>query len=420
MGESYFGVMQYLVAATQPPSLKTIVPFDAWTDIYRDTIYHGGLYNTGFQSMWLSTMYELLRPCPGDPPTEKWLPSRSVILDTVMRETDGPYYWERSAHTKFDKITVPIYHIACASRHYNHRQGQLNAYTQINTPKKLLIGPERPAEFFYSEALCEQIARWLDFWLKGIDTGIMNEPEVTLYMGGTNEWRYEFEFPLARTQWTKLYLHTENNRPASQPPYGLLGETMPGDEPPDSYEYLESRGVVEANLPVLAYSTPPLAKDMEVVGPATLVLYASSSADDVPWMINIDDVAPDGSFEVISKGWLRASHREVDEASSKPGQPYHPHTNPLPIEPNKPYDFEIGIWPICRTFRAGHSMRLRIASWESPKWDAHHFHVVLERPSKNTFYHNREYPSYLLLPIIPLGSCPTNLVPDINYKTAST
>jgi predicted acyl esterase len=118
----------------------------------------------------------------------------------------------------------------------------------------------------------------------------------------------------------------------------------------------------------------------------------------------------------VSKGWLKASHREVDEAKSRPGQPFHTHTDPVPIEPDKVYRYDIEIWPLCRTFKKGHRLRLRIASGDSPVWDVMNYHNTIFQPGRNTVYHNKEYSSHLILPVIPESQSLTELRPDIDYK----
>jgi predicted acyl esterase len=359
-------------------------------------------------------VYERCLPGQGEPEPERWRLPSDVLLALRQHSADGPYYWERSARTKFDRITIPVFHIVCASQ-FIHYRGHLLAYSAINTPKKLLVGTGSPWAFFHSRALSQQIGQWLDFWLKGTDSGIMNQPTVTMYVSGADEWRYEDDYPPARMKYAKLYLRCGDKGPASEPPFGSLRETHPEDEAPDSYQYPESQRVVEANLPVLGYSTPPLSEDMELIGPASLVLYAASTVEDASWMVKIDDEAPDGSCTVVSKGWLRASHREVDEARSTPGQPFHIHTNPAPIEPDKVYRYEIGIWPIFRTFKKGHRLRLRIASSDSRTWDANNFHTPVELPATNTVYHDSQYPSHLLLPSAPAAGAAREK-PDIDYK----
>jgi predicted acyl esterase len=415
IGESYYAVIQYLVAATQPPSLKTIVPYDGFSDLYRDVVYQGGIYNAGFLGYWFPSVYESCLP-QNESQSPKWLPPKSACLETVLSNTDGPYYWERSSCTKFDKIKIPIYHMAAAG-HYAHYRGQLDAYQSINSPKKLLVGPAPPFEMFYHPALCKQILRWLDYWLKGIDTGIMEEPPITIYLTGASKWRYEYDYPLERTQWTKLYLRQGENGTASSPPYGDLSNEKPDAEDPETYDFPESQRKVAADAPVLAFSTPPLAKDMEIVGPACLVLYASSTADDMNWVVKIDDIAPDNSFKVVTKGWLKAAYREVDEAKSSPGRPFHPHEKPKPIEKNKIYKYEIELWPIFRTFKAGHRLRLRIASGDSFGYDVLNYHSILFQPASNTVYHDKDSASYLVIPVIPFDDAIRKLkAPEINYK----
>jgi predicted acyl esterase len=414
VGESYYAQIQYLVAATQPPHLRTIVPFDGWTDIYRDLVFHGGLFSQGFFAPWISIVCDRILPELGTRPPKKWMPAQNIIGDTVTRNpTDGPYYWERSSYTKFERIKVPTYHIISPT-HYVHYRGQLIAYNNIDTPKKLLVTAGMPWPLLYHPALNLEITRWLDYWLKGIDNGIIGEPPVTLFIQGSNEWRFEFEYPLHRTRWTKLYLHSDE-RGAGEPPFGLLSEQVPDSESTDSYDYPETDGLVDANKPVLAYLTPPLSEDMEVVGPVSLTLYASSTATDTAWIAKIDDVAPDGSFKVASKGWLKASHRDVDEDRSGPGQPFHTHANPTPLNSKEVYKFEIEIWPIFRNFKAGHRLRLRLASKDSRMWDIANFHAAVEQPATNTIYHDRGYPSHLLLPVIPAGTAPTNLRPKLEF-----
>lgn len=414
VGGSYYAQIQFLVAATQPPHLKTIVPFNGWTDIYRDLIFHGGLLH-GFFPVWLSSVYERVQAELGSMAPEKWLPPRDVLGDVVARNpTDGPYYWERGITTRFDKIKVPVYHMLSTST-YNHYRSQLVGYTKLSCPQKLMIIAGSLRRAIYHEAIAAEIVRWLDYWMKDIDTGIMKEPPVTVFVQGSDEWRYELEYPLKRTEWTKLYLHSGADWPASQPPYGRLGRDLPGAEPPDAYDYPESDAAAEANLPVVAYCTPPASEDREHIGPASLTLYASSSVADAAWIVRIDDVAPDGAFKMISKGWLRASHREVDEARSSSGIPFHPHTKPSPLEPNRVYKFEIEIWPLCRNFKAGHQLRLRIASSDSRAIDVGNFHSVVEQPARLTIHHSKDYPSHLLLPLIPRAT-PTALKPKIDYK----
>ncbi|MDP2644211.1 MAG: CocE/NonD family hydrolase [Desulfobacterales bacterium] len=415
MGMSYFAIIQYLVAALQPPSLKTIVPIGGCFDFYRDFAYYGGLYHSGFLARWLTVTLARCLPPDGAAPLEKWLPPRDVILDTLMHPHDGPYYDERSLANRHHRVKVPVYQIIAPST-LSHRR-LLMAFESIDAPKKLLIGTGSGWALLYNESLKIQIGRWLDYWMKDIQTGIMEEPPVILYVPGKNQWRYEQNYPIDRTAWTTYYLCAGGDRGANEAPFGLLSRDMPGEEKPDNYSWPESQKQVETDLPVLAFSTAPLEEEIELVGPASLTLYASSSADDTAWVVRIDDQAPDGSLAVVGFGWLKASCRKLDETRSAPGRPYHTYKNPTRIEPGRIYRYEIEIWPMINCFKAGHRLRVRIASSDSAKLDGMvSIFLSPETPAVNTIYHDRQHPSCLLLPVIPPDTTAGKPQLDFEYK----
>ena len=133
----------------------------------------------------------------------------NLTYELARRPYDGPWYWERSAHSKLDRIAVPIMNIAPQGGQ-THFRGQLWGYPQIKAPKKLVVVPPTGfwshLRYLTNRALNQHMLRWFDHWLKGIDTGIMQEPEVAIFDPGTRQWRYENEYPLKRTQWTPLFL----------------------------------------------------------------------------------------------------------------------------------------------------------------------------------------------------------------------
>ncbi|MFC1868404.1 CocE/NonD family hydrolase [Thermodesulfobacteriota bacterium] len=417
IGDSYFGRTQYLVAAQQPPHLKCIVPYDAGTDDYRDSRFQGGLLCSTFVGMW---GFDTFRQCLWPGPVEGKLPPTSIFYNFATNPEDGPYYWERSGWTKIDKIKVPMLAIA-QSQGVVHSRGQLWAYPKFKVPKKLIVapfaGPLAHVLFIGSKPLKEQILKWLDYWLKGIDTGIMDEPEVTIYDSGTKDWRYENEYPLERTKWTKFYLRSNPDCLSSEPPYGLISMEAPKKEEPDSCVLPDSIRLIATGEPVLAYATPPLKEDVRVWGPLSITLYGSSTTLDTVWFVKVADVAPDGQINMLTQGHLKASFREIDETRSLPGQPFHPFQNPVRPEPNKIYEYQIELLPIFHTFNTGHQIRLQIAS------DDFGFHMplhtiysseMLPAPTKNTIYHDSEHPSYLLLPVIPEAPVIKSVEPPVS------
>ncbi len=402
LGLSYYAMIQYRIAAQRPPHLKCIAPFEGATDLYRDFCYQGGLFDGGFVANW---GVDVVLQCVWPGHIDGKLPPANWFADLAYRPGDGPYYWERSVWTKYDKIDVPSLNMV-ANLSSHHSRGQLDAYSKIKAPKKLLVVP--PVGFFghlrflLNKPLNEYMLRWFDYWLKGIDTGIMDEPPVAVFDPVTKEWRYENEYPLARTEWRKFYLHSNPAGSADEPPYGLISSTAPGSEKPDKYMVPESTNKLRVGKPVLAFSTPPLDEDLRVWGPLNVVLYGSSTSRDTAWFINMGDVGPDGTPALLTSGFLRASYREVDTAISDPGRPFHPFQNPVLLEPGTVYEFQIELTPVFHTFKAGHRIWIQIASDDLAHYSAPASDIqAMPMPAENAVYHESAYPSHLILPVIP-------------------
>ena len=404
IGDSYFAMIQHLVAAQQPPHLKCIAPFDGCSDLYRDFCYQGGIFFGWFIGMWGPDM---LRQCVWPGPVKGKLPPANYIADIGANPNDGPYYWERSGYTKADKIKVPMLSMV-AHQGFLHSRGQLALYPMVKSPKKLLVVPPSGIHqhelFLISPAMNEYLLKWYDYWLKGKDTGIMNEPEVAIFDDATQQWRYENEYPLARTKWTKFYLRSNPAGPANKPPYGLLSAEPPGNEEPDKFMFPESIGLAAMGKPALAYATFPLNKDVQVWGPLSISLQGSSTTLDTEWFVRLGDVGPDGNVAQLTYGFLKGGHRQVDEAKSRQGQPFHPFQSLARPEPGKIYEYQIEMMPIFHTFKAGHKIWVQIAGEDF--WYREHLRTLniselLPLPATNSVYHDPAHPSHLLLPVIP-------------------
>jgi len=125
------------------------------------------------------------------------------------------------------------------------------------------------------------------------------------------------------------------------------------------------------------------------------------STEDANWMADIKDIDRTGSERLVTKGWLKASHRELDETKSRPYQPYHSHTKSVPADPGKIYEYAIEILETSNVFRAGHRIQLVIKGQDSRREEGdHYFHLNNMKETKHSVHHSDEYPSYLLLPII--------------------
>lgn len=238
--------------------------------------------------------------------------------------------------------------------------------------------------------------RWYDHWLKGIDTGIMDEPPIKLFLMGANQWRYEHEWPLSRTKWTEFYLRTWER---------LSLEPEIENDFPDCY--LQEPIFVSARRGSLKYLTSPLPEDTEVTGNCIVYLYAAIDQDDTNWRVKITDVDESGvettSPHSLIEAWLRASFRGINESMSTP---YRPVLSGIQerVVPGQIYEYAFTLPEISNVFRAGHRIKLEISSMNSGKDpDAHTGSYVLSisRPTTHKIYRDSEHRSRLLLPIIP-------------------
>ncbi len=256
----------------------------------------------------------------------------------------------------------------------------------------------------------ELYLKWYDYWLKGIDNGITDMPKVQYYVMGLNEWRSSDVWPLANTEYQKFYLHSNGNANGRFGD-GALSTNAPKDDSSDSFTYdpgnpVPSKGgarvlsgardqaTVEIRDDVLVYTTPTLKKGIELTGPITLILYVSSTAKDTDFTAKLVDVYPNGKAYNIQDGILRARYREG-------------FTKQVWMEEGQVYEIQVDMSITSRYFRQGHKIRLQISSSNFPNFErnlntgGNNYDETEWIIASNTIHHSPEYPSHIILPIIP-------------------
>jgi putative CocE/NonD family hydrolase len=214
---------------------------------------------------------------------------------------------------------------------------------------------------------------------------------------GADKYRYENEWPMARTKWTKYYLRPDGGVLSIHP------EIV--SEEPNSFVQMPPNMTNTINS--LKYTTAPLSEPVEVTGPIALYLYASIDQEDTNWTVVLRDVYPNGSTVELTRGWLRASHRALDPDKSTSWTPYHTHVNPEPVKPGEIYEYAIEVRPTSNIFKAGHCIQVEICNLEfpappvTPKRAEHNIHLPYGKTVAHKIYCNKEYQSHLLLPVIP-------------------
>jgi predicted acyl esterase len=416
LGASYFSMIAKRVAALKPPSLKAIFSPYGFSDGYRDFHYHGGILAAEFLEFWhrrqapFFRIENSLRKTWGEERYNAALKAaladsdlatnplliaalrnpdaggNAMINEILLQPLDSEFYRARAVDFA-QGPEVPAYVGADWGTHI-HISGDIRAYEEWRGPKRLTIGPpiylDRPCYQYAYESL-----RWFDHWMKDINTGVMAEPPVHLFIEGTGEWKTSSSWPVPGTRWTPFYLHSNE----------LLSEhEFWPNEGCSTYED-SPWGRGEAR-----FWTPRMVEATELCGPIVLNLYGSTTDTDVLWFVSLLHEDARGNERLLTRGWLRGSQRRIDPARSKPWRPYHTHDRRELLTPNDVYEFNIEVNPVGVLLKPGERLGLRIkgADNEEPANTVEHTgmgHIARGNPSYVTVHHNAERPSHLLLPI---------------------
>jgi putative CocE/NonD family hydrolase len=453
---SYSGFTQYMVAPTRPPHLKALFVREAGGDLYRDWVFRGGAHQLAFTRSWtMRTRLAHLQYESAPPGTAaqrarlehavaeleswyrmlplKWCPPLEGVADWyfthLAHPEDGPYWWQTNMCLRFAEVDVPILHFGAWFDVF--LDGTLRAFQGIRTQsrsehcrrnQRLIIGPwihgpgaagrSTAGELdFGPQAVFDLQAyrlRWYDYWLKGIQNGVMDEPAVRLFLMGDNRWLEFDRWPPPGITYRPLYFREGTGASAaSLNNGGLTFEPPSAPERPDSFVYDPEDPVPSLLLypelgprdhrPVegrmLTYTTPVLEQDLTVIGPVKAVLYGMSSAPDTDWVVRLCDVWPDGRSMSVCDGILRARYR-------------HSLERPELLVPGKVERFEVDLWSTAQVFKAGHRLRVQVTSSDFPRYDRNlntggpFGEEARGQVAVNTIFHDALRPSHLLLPVM--------------------
>ncbi|KAE8765790.1 CocE/NonD family hydrolase [Georgenia thermotolerans] len=426
IGISYFGSMQVYAAAERPPHLKAIFVSGGHYDFY-ETTYHGGIMwfmpraareGRGGDSGWAFTdritsrmletyseeeIKERVARRLADPDIAAW-PNLVHLLhypkhheawfDIVMNELDGEWYEERNPINLAKNIDIPVYLQIDQGRGWT-LDGTIELFNELQGPKRLDIGSYPPMQSRPWVEEHDKMFRWYEYWLKGIDNGVMDEPAVNVFVEGSREVVTAAQWPPKDVEYLPLYLRP---RRKLSPQPELMGTEHAA---PDGF--YQAPLTVTDKVEILSWSTEPFAEPTELIGTGAAHLFAAIDQDDTNFILRLWDVAPGGSRQLITTGYLKASHRELDERTTE-GNPYHPHTRSVPVEPGAIEEYVLRLYPFAATFRAGHRLTVELSNNE-PLVDEHNsllppdaFHLPVGRPVTHKIYRDAAHPSRLVLP----------------------
>jgi predicted acyl esterase len=436
LGISYYAINQWRVATRRPPHLAAIIPWEGLNDFYRDAGYHGGILSE-FMKRWapiqaLTVQHGLGERAKKNPNTgesvagPETLPEEDLAknrtdphLDLLAHPLCDDWHKERSAD--LSKVTVPLLSCANWGGQGIHPRGNFNGFLQAASSEKWLEvhGESHWALFSSGYGLALQ-KRFFDHFLKGADNGWEKTPPVTLNVRHPGEQfvlRHEREWPLARTQWTKLYLDPAGKALTREP---LAAEAR--------VEYAALGDGVTFTMKVN--------RETEITGPIAAKLFVSSSTSDADLFLVVRVFDPQGQELTffgstdpntpIANGWFRVSHRRLDPQRSKPWQPFHPHDRVEPLTSGEVYECDVEILPTSIVIPAGWTLALTVRGkdyeYEGELSEfAKTFHYgtrgtggmthadPINRP-RNVFsgtvtlHAGGERESYLLVPVIPSSS----------------
>lgn len=425
IGQSYYAMAQWLMAIANPPHLACIAPYDGMVDFYRDSGYHGGIY-CDFLTWWYNMVRTNNLHRAANRPGGKAM-TEDIAWDFIAHSTYDDWWRERNPYERLSQITIPVLSIGHWGKLALHLRGNILGYEDVKGPKKLVVTGAK--DVFEAHALFDEIAfhekellPFYDRYLKGVDNGFMDGPPVRIFVRGDDKYRTEQEWPLTRARQVSYYLRRGPSKSVTSLNDGDLSAEAPSrEEGGTSYAYPDPQwklGVVsvgprgpDPTARVLTFTGPVLPSDLEVTGPIVLELYASSSQPDTDFFVKLSDQHPlpaadrdkgvQPPFTVVSKGWLRASHREKDETRSTPYRPVYAHRNPQPIVPGTIYRFDIEVLPASYVFKKGHRIRLELVNGDSGVTEGFFQHqYIYYKVGTDTIYHDAAHPSRLLLPVI--------------------
>jgi uncharacterized protein len=420
-GQSYYCWSQWFMAIVNPPSLKCIVPYDGAVDIYREVMYHGGIY-CDFLPWWyqMVRVNNLHRP-PGKGAGKLF--TRDMGRAFAEHTTYDDFWKERSPFERLHEIKVPTLSIGHWGKMGLHLRGNIIAYETISAPKRLIVTGAR--DVFEAHDLFDKIdyhaKELLPFYDRHLKeaAGTVEGPPVKLYVRGLEQFRDEPAWPLERAETTSLYLSAEKSGSLTSLNDGGLSWEKPVGETSTSVDYPDPKWklgnvMVGPTGPdpiarVLTFTSAPFEQDFEVTGPVVLQLFLSSTATDTDVFVKIADQFPGEAGKQprsvnVSKGWLRASHRRKDARRSTPLRPFYTHDNPEALQPGQVVELAVEILPFSNVFKQGHRLRLEISNSDSVITDGLFTHQYSWfNVGRDTIHHGAQYASRLIVPVVSGG-----------------
>ena len=456
IGDSYAGLEQLPVAALQPPGLVAIAPGQPIADLYRDAAHPGGISNTLLPTLFSAEVHVDLLPEAPHESLGSLLPQpgndSSGVNDNrtecIENQTEAPspppgtavelfatHRWDddemkaRAPGAGLAKITVPTFTVV-AWQDQTVGSRAIVDLPNVSGPFHAVLtngGHGWPDGMWYAARTSSRLQEFLDFYVRGVDNGFGARPRIEVWWesqrtGGSDvlpRWTSGLsKMPPAQGSETRFFLSS-----------GGALSSGPGTGTPDEYTYVGGTGQYrgDAGIPTtidpatgkvidwsapsdrdksLVYTSPPLEKDLAVLGSGSVDLWLESTAVDTDLQVVLTEARPDGQEMYVQAGWLRASHRRLDAQRSTATLPFHTHQelDAQPLTLLKPEQMRVEIRPFGHVFRAG--SRLRVFIEAPPRTSGVWSFESLPGPAVNRVHHDALRPSALTLATLPGHAAP--------------
>lgn len=386
IGVSYLCMSQWRAAALRPPGLRAIVPWEGVTDMLRELGYQDGIPETGFIDVWWRNRFRRGH-------NRRFALAEDFPAERDARPLDDA--WWAGRRPALESIDVPALVCASWSDQGLHTRGSFEGFERIASPQKWLFthGRRKWEVFYAAESRALQL-RFFDHFLKGADNGWEGTPRVRLEVRSSRDEydvRHEDAWPPRGITYTPLYLDAHA---------GTLVPVAP--EYPEAVRYDARTGC--------ATFVHRFERTTELTGSMTLKLWVATSAgDDLDLFAALRKFDPRGgevrfygyngyADDCVAKGWLRASHRDLDPARSRPGRPWHTHAQRRPLGAGEVVPVEIEILCSCTRFEAGSSLRVDVQGRDAANYPAFRHARTVNRGT-HAIHTGGAYDSHLLVPV---------------------
>ncbi len=440
-GMSYYAMTQHQAASLEPKHLKAMIAIGTDVDMYEEVLYTGGVLNEEFFPHWYKG--GVLPAVCGEPDALDFM---AIARACPFKDSDPQaIFGPRSdvfMSPDMSKVTVPTWTVACTTHpaHF-HQLGSSEAYLTTPTSNKKIDFREDWFTRSYSSAMVAEHKAFFDHWLKGVDNGVMDKPPVQLEVRagyGSSYMQYEQEWPIARTEYRKYYLDaapSDWKGDQWRDDFLRLSSTEPATEQQASYSAEipeESRtGPPAALLPVtppsalllwttgVSFVSDPVEEDMVFAGYSKAKLWVSSTAADMDIFVTVrilDETGTDVDYAgpttmglsvknyPLAKGWLKASHRKIDEARTTEYTVKHTHAKAdyAPLSDGEVVPVDVEIIPNTALIRKGHRIRVDIQPYDGFGHGTRHaYDAGYHDGQRNTIYTGPDHVSWVQLPIVP-------------------